>query len=200
MKIFAAGGVNPLEGMTDAQSSWLISECMAGNEDAIEMFVRQYEGNVFRLALSMVGDDAEANEITQETFLAALRALPSYQERQSLKAWLYTIALNQSRSHLRQRKVSERLKSSLASIFRLEIQKQDTPEEAIVREEKGSDIWHALNQLDERHRIIVILRYFHELPIAEISQILAIPEGTIHSRLHSAREKLRAALKHTYGE
>jgi RNA polymerase sigma-70 factor (ECF subfamily) len=200
MKNFAARGVNPLEGMTDAQSSWLISECMAGNEDAIEMFVRQYEGNVFRLALSMVGDDAEANEITQETFLAALRALPSYQERQSLKAWLYTIALNQSRSHLRKRKVTERLKSSLASIFRLEIQKQDTPEEAIVREEKESDIWQALNQLDERHRIIVILRYFHELPIAEISQILAIPEGTIHSRLHSAREKLRDALKHTYGE
>jgi RNA polymerase sigma-70 factor (ECF subfamily) len=52
-----------------------------------------------------------------------------------------------------------------------------------------------LNELDERHRTVVILRYFHELSIAEISEILSVNEGTIHSRLYSAREKLRNALK-----
>ena len=68
--------------MNEARPSWLISECIAGNDDAIAMLVRQYETGVFRLALSIVGDQAEANEITQETFIAALRALPSYQEQQ----------------------------------------------------------------------------------------------------------------------
>src|SRR5512132_3293666 len=99
--------------MTELQPSWLVDECIAGNEAAIEMFVRQYETGVFRLALSVVGDQAEANEITQETFIAALRSLPSYQEKKSFKAWLYTIALNQSRSHLRKRKVLERLRTTL---------------------------------------------------------------------------------------
>ena len=60
--------------MNNADSVRLVTECIAGNEDAIELFVRQYETDIFRLALSIVSDQAEANEITQETFLAALRS------------------------------------------------------------------------------------------------------------------------------
>ena len=186
--------------MTEDQPSRLIADCIAGSEDAIETLVRQYETGVFRLALSMVGDQAEANEIVQETFLSALRALPSYKAQKSFRAWLFTIALNHSRSHLRKRKVRERLQSTLTSIFRVETQRQVSPEERAVQNEKESVIWKSLNQLDERHRIVVILRYFHELPATEIAEILAVPEGTIHSRLHSAREKLREALKQLHGE
>jgi RNA polymerase sigma-70 factor (ECF subfamily) len=186
--------------MTEAHPSRLIAECLAGNEDAIELMVRRYEGGVFRLALSIVGDGAEASEITQETFLSALRSLASYQENHSFKAWLYTIALNHSRSHLRKRKVVERLRATLTGIFRLETQKQPSPEQAVIQSEKEAAVWQSLRQLDERHRIVVILRYFHELSIAEIAEVLAVNEGTIHSRLHSAREKLRDALKGLHGE
>jgi RNA polymerase sigma-70 factor (ECF subfamily) len=186
--------------MTEAHPSWLISQCIAGNEDAIEMFVRQYEAGVFRLALSIVVNQAEANEITQETFIAALRSLPSYQERKTFKSWLYKIALNHSRSHLRKRKTLERLRATLTTIFRVETQKQVSPEEAAIQSDKEAEIWKALNQLDEPFRIVVILRYFHELPISEISEILSVNEGTIHSRLHIARERLRDALNHLHGE
>jgi RNA polymerase sigma-70 factor (ECF subfamily) len=181
--------------MNEARPSWLITECIAGNDEAITMLVRQHETGVFRLALSIVGDQAEANEITQETFIAALRALPSYQEKQSFKAWLYRIALNTSRSHLRKRKVLERLRTTLTAIFQVETQKQILPEEAAVQNEKEAAIWNCLDQLEERYRTVVILRYFHELSIAEISEILSVNEGTIHSRLYTARDRLRAALK-----
>lgn len=200
MKIFQLSGVNPIERMTEANTLRLIAECIAGNEAAIERLVREYETGVFRLALSIVGDPAEANEVMQETFLSALRALPSYQEKKSLKAWLYTIALNHSRSHLRKRKIIERLQSTLTSIFRIEIEKQDSPEEAMIQNEKEIAIWRSLNQLDDRHRIVVILRYFQELPVSEISEILSVNEGTIHSRLYTARERLRDSLKHLHGE
>ncbi len=200
MKIFNPARVNTLGRMNDAQPAWLVTECIAGNEAAIEMFVHQYEASIFRLALSIVGDQAEANEITQETFIAALRALPAYQEKQSLKAWLYTIALNHSRSHLRKRKVRERLWTTLTTIFKIETEKQISPEEAAIQNEKEAQIWNALNRLDEPHRTVVVLRYFHELSIAEISEILSVNEGTIHSRLHSAREKLRDVLKNWHGE
>ncbi len=200
MKIFQLSGVNPIERMTEANTLRLIAECIAGNEAAIERLVREYETGVFRLALSIVGDPAEANEVMQETFLSALRALPSYQEKKSLKAWLYTIALNHSRSHLRKRKIIERLQSTLTSIFRIEIEKQDSPEEAMIQNEKEIAIWRSLNRLDDRHRIVVILRYFQELPVSEISEILSVNEGTIHSRLHTARERLRDSLKHLHGE
>jgi RNA polymerase sigma-70 factor (ECF subfamily) len=181
--------------MNEARSSWLISECLAGNDEAITTLVRQYETGVFRLALSIVDDQAEANEITQETFIAALRALPSYREQQSFRAWLYKIALNLSRSQLRKRKVLERLRTTLTSIFKVETQKQVLPEEAAIQDEKEAAIWKSLHELDERSRTVMILRYFHELSIAEISEILSVNEGTIHSRLYSARERLRNALK-----
>ena len=200
MKILDLSRVNSIERMTETQPSWLISECIAGNEAAIEIFVRQYETGVFRLALSIVGDQTEANEITQETFIAALKSLRSYEERKSLKAWLYTIALNYSRSHLRKRKTLERLRNTLNSIFRVETQKQVSPEESAVQNDKAAEIWSALNQLDEPFRTVIILRYFHELPISEISTILSANEGTIHSRLHTARERLRNALNHLHGE
>jgi len=200
VKIFDLSRVNSLGRMSEAQPARLISECIAGNEAAIEMLVRQYETGVFRLALSIVGDQAEANEITQETFISALRSLSSYQEQRSFKAWLYTITLNQSRSHLRKRKTLERLKATLNSLFRVETQKQVLPEESLMQNEKEVEVWMALNQLDDPFRIVVILRYFHELSIAEISEVLSVNEGTIHSRLHTARARLRNALNHLHGD
>ena len=200
MKIFNLSRVNLIERRMEAHPARLIAQCIAGDEDAIEFLVRHYETGVFRLALSIVGEEAEAHEITQETFLAALRALPSYQEKTTLKAWLYTIALNHSRSRLRKRKIIERLRTALTNIFQVETQQQISPEETAIQNQKELAIWQALNQLDERHRTVVTLRYFHELPVTEIAEILSVPEGTIHSRLHNAREKLREMLKELHRE
>ena len=69
-----------------------------------------------------------------------------------------------------------------------------------IQDEKEAVIWSELNKLDELHRIVMILRYFHELSISEISEIMDVNEGTIHSRLHSARERLRSQLKNIHGE
>lgn len=200
MKIFNPTSVNITERMDAIEPSGLVSECIAGNQAAIESLVRQYETGVFKLALSIVGDEADANEITQETFIAALKSLRTYQEKKTFKAWLYTIALNLSRSHLRKRKIIERLKATVNSIFRVETQKQSSPEDDVIRTEKETAIWTELNKLDERHRTVVVLRYFHELSITDISEIMSINEGTIHSRLHTARERLRDALQSMHGE
>jgi len=200
VKILNPASVNLSERMNGNEPSRLIAECIAGNHAAIEMLVRQYETGVFRLALSILGDEADANEVTQETFIAALKSLKTYQEKKTFKAWLYTIALNLSRSHLRKRKIIERLKTTINSIFRVDSQKQSSPEDEVIRTEKEAAIWKELNKLDERHRTVVILRYFHELHIAEIAEIMSINEGTIHSRLHTARERLRDALLSMHGE
>ena len=200
MKILTPASVNYAEHMDSAPSAWLVAEWIAGNEDAIEALIRQHEAGVLRLALSIVGDQADAREITQETFIAALRALPSYQERKSFKSWLYVIALNLSRSHLRKRRFLEKLRATTTALFRLETQKQTSPEETVIHNEKEAAVWAELHKLDERHRIVVILRYYQELSVNEISEILEINEGTVHSRLHTARERLRVALKSLHGE
>lgn len=200
MKIFSSTNINPIARMNDTEPSGLLSACIAGDEAAIESLLRQYETGVFRLALSIVGDRAEASEITQETFIAVLRSLKSYQEKKSFKAWLYTIALNYSRSHLRKRNVLERLNTALTTVFQVDTQKPSSPEEAIIQDEKEAALWNELNKLDERHRTVVILRYFQDMTIAEISETLKVNEGTIHSRLYTARERLKSALQGFQGE
>ena len=199
MKIFHLASVKYIERMNNAEPSRLVAECIAGNEDAIEAFVRQYEQDVFRLALSIVNDATEAHEITQETFIAALKSLHAYQEKKSLRAWLYTIGLNLSRSHLRKRRLVERLRNTLINIFQVDAQKQSSPEEVAIQNEKETLIWEALNKLAERYRMVVVLRYFHELSITEISEILSINEGTVHSRLHTARQRMKNALEQLRG-
>ena len=200
VKIFDPTGVNYIDRMNSTEHSRLISECIAGNQTAIEVLVRQYEADVFKLALSILGEEADAHEVTQETFIAALKSLRTYKEKSTFKAWLYTIALNHSRSRLRKRKVLERLKTTVGSILQVESQIRSTPEEDLIRTEKEALVLNELNKLDERHRTVVILRYFHELSISEIAEVMSINEGTIHSRLHNAREKLRVALEFMDGE
>ncbi|MBK9926953.1 MAG: RNA polymerase sigma factor [Anaerolineales bacterium] len=186
--------------MNSAEVMWLITECLAQNDAAIETLIHQYEAGVFRFALSIVGNQADAHEVTQETFIAALRSLHTYQEKKSFNAWLYTIALNHSRSLLRKRKVLEKLQATTTLLFRNELQRQSSPEETVIQTEKEAVVWNELNKMDEMHRIVVILRYFQELSIAEIAEVLNINEGTIHSRLHTARERLRKVLQPMYGE
>lgn len=200
MKVIRLSGVNSLESMQNTDTLWLVSQCREGNEEAFELLFRQYEAGIFRLALSIVNDQTDASEVTQLTFVSALHAIQKYQEKQSFKAWLYTIAVNHSRSHLRKRRALERLQRTLTLIFRIEFEKQVMPEEAVIQSEKEAALWYSLNQMDDRYRIVVVLRYFHELSVPEIAEVLSLPEGTVHSRLHSAREKLRDALEHLNGD
>lgn len=199
MKAFLSSRVNHTERMADTELARLIADCIAGDDAAVERLVRMHETGVFRLALSIVGEAAEANEITQETFIAALRSLRSYEDRKSFKAWLYTIALNHARSHLRKRKVMDRLKATVSALFRIESQKRNLPEEDVIQSEEEAALWNAMNTLDERHRIVLVLRYFHDFSVTEIAGMLDLPEGTIHSRLHTARERMRLALQAAAG-
>jgi RNA polymerase sigma-70 factor, ECF subfamily len=177
----------------------LISRCAAGEERAIEQLIRDYQTGIFRLALSILDDPAEANEATQDVFIAILGAAGSYQEKSSFKAWIYTITLNLCRNRLRKRKTVERLRNVLAVMFRVQSQKPSSPEDALIQNEKDAALWKALNGLGEKHRIPIILRYFHDLSSPEIADILEINEGTVHSRLHYAREQLRIELEKSAG-
>ncbi len=200
MKVFPLARVNYTEGMEYSDPARLIERCIEGDDQAIEIFVRRFETDIFRLVFSVLQDPIEAREAAQDTFITALKALPNYQERSSLKAWLCTIALNVSRNRLRKRKVLEKLHNTLTVVFQIETRKQPTVEESVIQTEKEKAAWNALNELDEKHRMVMILRYFHELPVHEIAEILSITEGTVHSRLHTARKRLRIALKEIHGD
>jgi RNA polymerase sigma-70 factor (ECF subfamily) len=179
--------------MSEEQAG-LISACIQGDDTAIAQFIQEYQQGVFRLAISILGDPDEANEATQDTFIAALRALKSYREASTFKAWLYTIALNITRSHLRKRKALKRLQNSLTSFFRMQLKQSQSLEEITIKNERDAEVWKALEKLGEKHRLPIVLRYYHDLSSSEIAEILKINEGTVYSRLSIARERLRAEL------
>jgi len=179
--------------MSEEQAG-LIAACIEGDETAIAQLIQKHQLGVFRLALSVLGDSGEANEATQDTFIAALSALKSYQESSTFKAWLYTITLNLSRSRLRKRKALERLQYTLTAFFRVHSQRPSTLEEIIIGNEVDAALWQALEKLGEKHRLPLVLRYYHDFSIKEIAEILKIKEGTVHSRLSIGRERLRSEL------
>jgi len=178
----------------DEGQAGLVAACIEGDEAAIARLVQEYQLGVFRLALSILNDPGEANEVAQDAFIAALKALKSYRENASFKAWLYTIALNLSRSRLRKRVALERLQQTLTAIFHVQAQRPPTPEDLVIQDEQGAALWKALENLGERHRLPIVLRYYHDLSVAEIAEILNLKEGTVHSRLSIGRERLRIQL------
>lgn len=160
----------------------------------IEHLVGAYYAYIRRIALSLLDDPHEADDAAQETFIAAFRALRSYRGEAHAKTWLTAIALNACRGRLRKRKTRQALQVALGAIH-LQT-RHPSPEETADQNESGELLWQAVDSLDEKHRLPVILRYVHELTVPEIAEVLSTSQGTVHSRLYYAREKLQARLGH----
>lgn len=181
-------------------SHWL-EQCREGDSLAIERLVQTHQQDVYRLALSILDNPDDADDATQEVFLSALRSLDSFRANASLKTWLFSITINVCRSRLQRFKRRGRLVQILQSLFHLrgdqlypERSRRD-PESEAIQNETDTALWHAVQALNEKHRIPVLLRYYHELPVADIAEMLGVPVGTVHSRLNHARERLRELLK-----
>ena len=171
----------------------MIELCRAGDSSAVEHFVQTYQQDVYRLALSILDDSNEAEDATQESLLAALRGLDSFHGASSLKTWLFSITVNVCRTRLQRHSRRERLTQILSGILRT--QKASSVEDSAIQNISDGALWRTIHSMDEKHRIPIVLRYYHDLSIAEIANILQIPEGTVHSRLNAARKFLHDVLK-----
>lgn len=159
---------------------------------AVAIFDRHYASLHF-LAYSILGSPDLADDAVQEAVIHALDKIDSYRTGSNMKAWLSTIVVNQCRTLLRRQKAQQRLTSGLRLLFGGK-PPQMTLEERTLGKEAENDLWTAVNRLNEKHRLPIILRYVHNFSVREISQILDTREGTIHSRLHRACCQLRRQL------
>jgi RNA polymerase sigma-70 factor (ECF subfamily) len=175
-------------------SRWL-ELCRNGDAGAIDQMVNTHQNGIYHLAYSILDDPREAEEVVQETFLAALRALDSFQEKAAFSTWLASIAINQSRTRLKRRQNRTRLTEVLQNLWPWHPVEASSLEQTAIQNESDAAVWRAIHSLDEKQRLPVILRYYHDYPVAEIAALLQIPEGTVHSRLNKARETLRQVLK-----
>jgi RNA polymerase sigma-70 factor (ECF subfamily) len=176
----------------------LIRRCQQGDRLAIGVLIRRYQNYVFRLCYLVMRNEQDAEDMTQETFIRASRALPRYEIRQgiSFEAWLYRIAVNCCRSRMRRKWFQVLPWPEPAPQLCVEPEQQ--PDHMLIRGERRTEILKAIDSLGEKHRLVVILRYFAGLSNEEIAQALRLPSGTVRSRLHTARQRLKTLL--TEGE
>lgn len=159
----------------------------------IEALMRRHYPAVHRLCASILNDPDEADDAAQESFIKAARHLESFRWEADMKTWLFRIAVNTSRGWLRKRRVQHGLQNALESLTRL-FERPVDPEDSAVEADAHRRLWRAVDDLDESHRLPVLLHYVHDLSAAEIAEVMEIPVGTVYSRLHFARRMLQARL------
>ena len=182
-------------GQASVGNEELIRRCQQGDRLALEALVRRYQNYVYRLCYLVMHNEQDAEDMTQETLLRACRALPRYQVREgvSFEAWLYRIAVNCCRSRLRRKWHQVLPWPEPAPEIAAEPELQ--PERRLEQNEWRSEILRAVGSLNQKHRIVVILRYYLGLSNEEIAQTLSVPSGTVRSRLHTARQRLKEILE-----
>jgi RNA polymerase sigma-70 factor, ECF subfamily len=156
---------------------------------AIEDVMAEFYDFVNRLAYSILLDRDDAEDAVQETFIRAACNLHKFRSEADIRTWLYAIALNVCRKELRKRKSRLALQKALQALLLIK-RKPPTVEEMTLHGESNRHLWRSVANLDEKHRTPVILRYIDRMTIPQIARILGMKEGTVHSRLHYARQKL----------
>ena len=154
-----------------------------------------YYAPLHYLAYSLLDDTAVAEDIVQETLLIALDKIDQYEPGTDLKAWLCRIAIYRCRDVMRKRKVREKwyaVWSRVASLGSPPRTPERTPERYTADHELAGELWQAVDQLSEKHRLPLILHYVHGMTAREIAEVLYTKEGTIYSRLYYACRKLEA--------
>jgi RNA polymerase sigma-70 factor (ECF subfamily) len=173
---------------SDDQS--LILRTIGGEINAFGLLVQKYQNRLFNGLVQIIQNHAEAEDLTQETFVLAFTKLTSFQGNSAFYTWLYRIAYNLAITRIRRRKVNVSLDSQREAGIDY-ASKNCSPSERLEQNEQVNLVRTALNQLSEEHRTILILREMEEMDYDALSEILDLPIGTVRSRLHRAREQLR---------
>lgn len=182
----------------DPDDQALVERCRAGDLAAFEPLVAKYRQRVWRLAFNVLRDREDAWDVAQEAFVRAYQALPSFRGQAAFYTWLFRIAMNVAADRARQRAArgrafgTERVEEE--EWERTMADPAETPEERAARAEERVRIQRALDALPGHHRTIIMLSDLEGLSYREIADVLGIPMGTVMSRLHNARKRLRGLL------
>jgi len=177
-----------------ATDSELVRRARRGDDVASRELVDRYALPLFRLAFSLVGNAADAEDVVQETLSGALRSLGAFQERSSLKTWLTGILMRQAaRCHRRRARHKAVSVDSLSDASRAAVRGLQTAS-ATDGIDTRLDVMAALEALSEQHREVIVLREFEGCSYEEMAEILAVPRGTVESRLFRARQDLKELL------
>lgn len=170
----------------------LVYAARAGDTLAFDALFYRYRDGIYRLGLAVTHDPSAAEEIVVDTFARAHRALARLEPDDSLRPWLYRVAINLSYNRRpRANVVVGTLDDSAEDMFE---SGERSPSSLVELAELRSEVLAIVDTLGPKHRTVVILHYLNGLNLAEIAQIVDVPVGTVKSRLHYGLRRLRAHL------
>lgn len=177
----------------------LINRSRAGDHEAFGVLIAQNQARLYHVVLRLLRDAEDARDIVQDAFLNAYLNLSKFQGNSRFSTWLYRIAVNAAISHRRKKRPlgigkeeqgGESLQEAIAGIR----SKADGPHARMDGEERRALLLETLNGMSLEHRSVLILKDIDNLKYETIAEILAVPIGTVRSRLNRARSELRHRL------
>jgi RNA polymerase sigma-70 factor, ECF subfamily len=177
--------------MAQLQSSDLISRARRGDDAAWEMLVRDHQEAIFRLAYLLLGDAHDAEDVAQDVFVRAFRALNTFDTTRSLRPWLLRITTNLAHNH---RRSVGRYMAMVKRAISASPEYSTNLGERTSQQWEAQTLWEAVRRLNTQEQEVVYLRYFLDLSEAEMSAALDVPPGTVKSRLHRAMRRLRSVV------
>ena len=188
--------------MTDRElDQQLVERVQRGDKRAFDLLVSKYQRRLIRLVSRLVKDPSEAEDVVQDAFIRAYRALPNFRGDSAFYTWLYRIGLNTAKNHL----VSQGRKAPTATEFSSEDAEQrddgellrdiNTPESLMMSRQVGEAVNSAMDALGDDLKTAITLREIEGLSYEEIASAMNCPVGTVRSRIFRARDAIAARLK-----
>jgi RNA polymerase sigma-70 factor (ECF subfamily) len=178
----------------------LVQKVQQGDKSAYDYLVQKYQHKIIMLVNRYVKDPSEAQDVAQEAFIKAYRALGNFRGDSAFYTWLYRIAINTAKNHLVSR--ARRFSGSQIDVYEAEqvqnvpqLKGWDTPEQELLNEEIIAAIQSAIVKLPEEMRTAIMLREFEGMSYEEIALTMECPVGTVRSRIFRAREAIDTKLQ-----
>jgi RNA polymerase sigma-70 factor, ECF subfamily len=188
--------------MTDRDiDQQLVERVQRGDKGAFDLLVLKYQRKIFRLLSRLIRDSAEVEDIAQEAFIKAYRALPNFRGESAFYTWLYRIAINTAKNHL----VSQGRRAPTSTEADIEeaetfddgdhLRDLNTPDSMLLSKQVGEAVNRAIDKLPEDLRTAIVLREIEGRSYEEIAESMGCPIGTVRSRIFRAREAIALELK-----
>ena len=194
-----------VEGRTYPAELELIRRAVRREETAIRAIIQQHNRRLYRVARSIVRDDADAEDVLQEAYLHAFSALAEFRGEAALSTWLTRIVVNEALQRLRRPREAvapieeERTPSAQVIPFPTSAQQSDDPERAMAQREICQLVEHAIDELPQEFRTVLVARVIEGMSVEETADALDLRPETVKTRLHRARRLLKAALAEHMG-
>ena len=179
--------------MVKEKDSYLVDKVLAGQVNLFAVLIDRYKDFVFTLAVSLLRDRQDAEEVAQDTFVKAYKALSKFKNKSKFSTWIYRIVYNESISRLRRKKTNLISVEDL-SYGELPDSFEEIEPEWVQKEERKRKLFEAISLLKEEEKTILMLYYFENCRIDEISDITSLSNENVKTKLFRSRKKLYSIL------